>query len=117
MRDVVVISEDDEGGPILSLPDGEHTAALRLKLVEKYHRCVADLIALREGEGRYQANEQPLFAPLRYRIALLGKLLKEGKVATFDIFRLFIKEDNNVFHPQLFEEACREIENDTTGKS
>jgi len=74
---------------------------------------VADLTVLREGEGRYQANEQPIFAPLRYRIALLGNLLKEGKVATFDIFRMFMQEDNYV-HPRIFEEACREIENDTT---
>ncbi|MBI3619327.1 hypothetical protein HY213_04835 [Candidatus Peregrinibacteria bacterium] len=110
MSEVELKSEDNEGGPVISLTNGEHATALRQELLQKYQTCVADLSDLRTRE-RYHPPEDPIFAPLRYRIALLGELLKEGKVGTHDLYAFFLEEDKLVYG-DIFERACEEIASD-----
>src|SRR3989344_8316522 len=71
----------EKAGPIIRLPEkvDPKTLALLEKLRKKYQDCVVQFQNLRR-QAVYKPPEHPAFAPLKYRIALLGNLLTHAEV-------------------------------------
>lgn len=95
-------------GPIIELPTNP---SLRQRLEIKLNEYRARLIDQQKAATAYDAPEVILTntADTRYKIAVLEKLLADGKVDTFALSRELSARDS-VFTVDAFDNACRVIE-------
>jgi hypothetical protein len=88
--------------PLIELPkDLELLEKLRRKLQEYKQRLETE-----KAQSPYQAPET--FADTHYKIAVLGKLLSEGSVSTYDLSRE-LNERDGYFDANAFQNACSVI--------
>ena len=93
----------EEKGPEINLPEDQNIVkALQNKLVEYKERLVTQM-----KQEPYKAPE--LFADTNYKIAVLEKLLVEGKVNTYELSRQ-LKEKYGGVDVASFDNACAVIE-------
>lgn len=112
------LDEKSERGVLeIELPqDVEIVHKMQAKLLEYRERLKSETL----GIGPQTSPEQAFLmtADTRYKIAVLERLLLDGKVGTQQLARELNGKDGPLFDPQIFENACRVVEDyvETGGK-